>query len=96
MMGYVYFISNSSNTGIKIGYSKNPNRRLGQLQTGNPEKLEIIYLLEGTKDTEKYFHRYFSNAYNIKNEWYDYKFVKNWIERDRIEKETLKDLGYIE
>jgi hypothetical protein len=93
---YVYFIGNKSKTGIKIGFSKHPMKRLKQLQTSNPDELEILYLLEGSKDTEQYFHRYFSDVYNIKNEWFDYDFVYKWIQRDRKEKEVLRELGYIE
>jgi len=44
-MWYVYFIRQAQKKGncpIKIGVSKDPDYRLKRLQTGNPNKLEVI------------------------------------------------------
>lgn len=94
-LGKVYFISNGK--AIKIGYTKNEvSKRLNQLQTGSSDKLEIIYLLENsTMDTEKYLHKYFSEQNNIMLEWYDMKVVKEWIRRDKLTKQVLKEEGII-
>lgn len=40
-MKYIYVIG--TNEQVKIGYSKHPNKRLKQLQTGNMNKLQLFY-----------------------------------------------------
>lgn len=42
-MYYVYFIQETGkgNKPVKIGYSNDPERRLTDLQTGNPRKLKL-------------------------------------------------------
>lgn len=95
-LGCVYFITTSSHIGIKIGFSKNLQRRLKQLQTANAEKLEVLYVIEdATMDTERFYHKYFSDVYNIRNEWYDYKFVSEWIRKDKLEKKIQREMGLI-
>jgi len=96
-MGYVYFITDEKKSGIKIGYTKNNvYKRLKQLQTGNSNKLILLYYIKGSMDKEKSLHNYFSNDYNILNEWYDYDMVFNWIKRDKITTELQIKLGIIE
>lgn len=94
--GKVYFIG-CNRMGIKIGYTKNdPMKRLKQLQTGCPYKLELLYVIDGaSRDTEQYYHRYFSQVYNIQNEWYEYNFVMKWIKRDRLNRSVLREEGII-
>ena len=46
MRRFVYLIQSVDNGLYKIGISKNPKRRLAELQTGNGEKLKIIHLFE--------------------------------------------------
>lgn len=94
--GFVYFIGDKLHTGIKVGYSKKPERRLKQLQTSNASKLEILYLIENsTKETEKYYHRMFSSYLNISGEWYDYKFVYDWIQRRKLSIRVLREEGLV-
>ena len=63
----IYFISNGKY--VKIGFSKNPLKRLAQLQTGSSEPLEILGTINGTLATEKYLHRYFADKH-IQGEWF--------------------------
>lgn len=44
-MDYIYIISNS-NGFVKVGVSKNPTKRVKQLQTGNGEKLKLLFTEE--------------------------------------------------
>ena len=46
MSKYVYLISDINNYTYKIGISKNPERRIKALQTGNDNKLKIIHKIE--------------------------------------------------
>ena len=41
-MSYCYAMRIAGETDIKFGYAKNPAKRLRQLQTGQPKKLELI------------------------------------------------------
>jgi len=68
---YVYAIKEHDTGNIKIGISKDPERRLNQLQIGNSSRLSIIYRCEATnryKD-EKIKHEK-CNAYHIHGEWF--------------------------
>jgi hypothetical protein len=76
-IGYVYFIycPDLYSTGkhcIKIGYTKNLNTRLQQLQTGNPYKLEFykIYQSSNYKNIETELHHKYNNK-RILNEWFN-------------------------
>lgn len=42
---YIYVIGNNENR-QKIGFAKDPNRRLKTLQTGNPDKLYLHHYVE--------------------------------------------------
>lgn len=65
----IYFIR--SGKYVKIGYSKNPKKRLDELQTGNPEKLKLIAVMQGNLQTEKSLHDLYSNK-RIRGEWFRY------------------------
>jgi hypothetical protein len=41
--GFVYIIARDGDARIKIGSSVDPFRRLGELQTGSPDQLSIVY-----------------------------------------------------
>lgn len=70
---WLYFICSEQFDGkVKIGRSINPQKRLKQLQTGNPNKL-MIYKLVGFDDEinmESITHKYFKDV-NIINEWFE-------------------------
>ena len=55
---------------IKIGKSKNPVKRLNELQTGSPHLLELIYIFKDFPvGTEEVFHNFYSDQL-IRNEWF--------------------------
>lgn len=69
----VYFIADRENDLIKIGVSSDKNRRLKQLQTGNPFKLEFMGWIEDDIDhfkTEKDLQKKYSEKL-IRGEWFD-------------------------
>lgn len=54
---FVYFIGEYEDDGpVKIGVAKDPIKRLRQMQTGNPRRLRVEYVLLGFRDTEKLLH----------------------------------------
>lgn len=63
----VYFVSNSRY--VKIGYTENPLRRLSEIQVSNPEKLEVLLLIEGDIEYEQQLHSDF-NKWHKKGEWF--------------------------
>lgn len=57
--GQVYFIGSKLTPGrpIKIGFSRDPQDRLKNLQTGHPERLQIFATVPGDKDLEAKYPR---------------------------------------
>ena len=76
-MGYVYLLVQVSPEGLetyKIGVSKNTiERRVAQLQTGNPNKIMLLnfYESENYKKVERIMHRKYHKEKTLaKNEWF--------------------------
>lgn len=53
---YVYAVLAQESRRIKIGVTNDPNRRLASLQTGSPERLELIGAAPGDRFTEARLH----------------------------------------
>jgi hypothetical protein len=67
--GWIYFISEENNNRVKIGYSKDPYKRLKQLQTGNSNKLILLNAIPGSQKEERKWHKLFCHS-KINNEWF--------------------------
>lgn len=70
--GYVYCIGERANSNIgyvKIGYSVNPEARVGELQTGNPRVLYLLAKMPGTEADERALHARFAHK-NVVGEWF--------------------------
>lgn len=89
-MSFIYAISNGTN--IKIGYSKNPIKRLKQLQTGCVDKLSIIHKIEvddkKVKIVETLIHKKLS-SYKISGEWY------NISNKEAIDELNIAEILYV-
>ncbi len=70
----IYFIQEGNVGNIKIGYSKNPEARLKDLQVGNSSKLEIIHTEQGDKTNEKEYHKMFIDD-KVGGEWFKPKNI---------------------
>ncbi len=74
---------------VKIGYSKNPERRIKELQYMCPTKLKLICTFEGNLVTEKALHNYFDKyRVSFTNEWFKLekdlnKTIKYWCEANK-------------
>jgi hypothetical protein len=74
-MGYVYLllqIDFDGNESYKIGITKNdPNKRVKQLQTGNPNKISLHRKYESKNylKVERWLHRKYQDKTEAKNEW---------------------------
>ena len=75
IMGYVYLLLQldfEGNESYKIGITKNdPNKRLKQLQTGNPNKISLHRKYESKNylKVEQWLHRKYQGKTEAKNEW---------------------------
>ena len=71
-MKYIYLIQSLETGYYKIGISKNPNKRIETLQTGNssPLKLIITYQSEFSSQIEKTLHRKYLLFQKV-GEWFD-------------------------
>lgn len=76
-MKSIYLIQSLENGYYKIGVSKNPNRRLSTLQTGNSSKLKLVitYQTDLAYKIEKSLHNKFSHTNKI-GEWFDLSVVE--------------------
>tara|TARA_Y100000310_G_C20334261_1_gene646713 strand:+ start:381 stop:680 length:300 start_codon:yes stop_codon:yes gene_type:complete len=70
----LYFIQSDVTGMIKIGRSKDPQKRLKQLQTGNPNKLKLIASFEKEGWKEKALHEELSR-YRLEGEWFDHACI---------------------
>lgn len=74
---YLYFIQQGEKGPVKIGITNNIESRLSSIQTGNPQKLNVLFFLPyetknfAAKD-EAYLHCLFSHL-NLSGEWFDPK-----------------------
>lgn len=66
---YVYFARGALTKLIKIGYSKEPVKRLEDLGTSSGEEIEIILTIPGTRRDERKFHLQF-RACRERREWF--------------------------
>lgn len=68
-IGNVYFIQCGIDGPIKIGWSKEPQQSLQQLQKSNPFELKLLHSYESLKCEETILHKIFSD-FHIRNEWF--------------------------
>lgn len=67
--GAVYFVQTLRSQRIKIGFSKNPLRRLPELAVGCPEPFRILGAIAGTMADERALHKRFATSREI-GEWF--------------------------
>jgi len=100
-ISYLYIISNG--TDLKIGVSKNPQKRLKQLQTGSADKLEFfeLYPLSSKRvySLEKECHQKLQTNYIKRGEWFKAPLfwdvrcvVESIIEKDLLPESQLESL----
>lgn len=71
---HLYFMQSDITGSIKIGRSNDPDRRLKDLQTGNPNKIKLVAIIEGKGYLEKKLHERLKE-HRLRLEWFDYKCV---------------------
>jgi len=67
--GLVYFVEAGMGGPIKIGWTQDIERRIGELQTANAHKLTLLGTVPGTMDREAALHARFSHL-RLEAEWF--------------------------
>jgi len=67
----VYFIREADGGAVKIGISSSVSKRLCELQTGNPRKLEVVHVIPGGLKKERELHNKFRN-HRLEGEWFEW------------------------
>lgn len=71
MLKKVYFIfQEGDDNRCKIGKSKDPGKRVKQLQTGNPDKLYVYKTFDGYTKEESELHQLFADKRISESEWF--------------------------
>lgn len=67
----IYFVQPQGELVVKIGFtSKDPARRIAELQIGNPRELKLLAHCEGSRCDEQAIHRYL-DTYRVSGEWFE-------------------------
>ena len=80
----VYFIREEGTSNVKIGKADCPKSRLSSLGSGNPRKLNIELLLDGSYELESELHKIFKHRRN-RNEWF---YIEEKVTQELIDSET--------
>jgi len=78
--GFIYFIQAVNGGPVKIGFSICPEKRILELQTANPYKLDLIGTIRGNIFAEKKLQKHLVHA----------KTYGEWFEPDEIVIEAIK------
>ena len=65
----VYLVGCQKNKTLKIGLSRNPEKRLSQLQVSSPHPLKILAKVKGSRGLEQQLHKEFS-CLKLSGEWF--------------------------
>lgn len=68
--GYIYFVQGELGGPIKIGFTTNFDRRITILQNAYPDKLVLLAIMPGTKETEEAIHIELQK-YRLRGEWFE-------------------------
>ena len=70
--GYVYFLQDGKDGPVKIGYSRDPEKRAAGMVTGHHgQKYTLLFYVRGTIATEQKFHKRFAKLWKVR-EWFHY------------------------
>lgn len=68
---FVYFIQAVESERVKIGSAFDPHKRLAILQTGSPERLELLGYIPGGRSLEVELHRELRSQ-RLHGEWFKF------------------------
>jgi Meiotically up-regulated gene 113 len=77
--GAVYFIRNAREDTIKVGHSRDPRKRLSDLQVGCSSQLELIGVIAAAPEIEPIVHQQLREG-RIRGEWFwDRGVTSQWL-----------------
>ena len=73
---YVYFVGDLESNAVKIGKADDVDRRIGELQVGNPNPLTLLHSIKFSCSDEAHFyekkyHKFFEHLY-LTGEWFKF------------------------
>lgn len=68
---YVYVVKAEGDSPVKVGKGDKDLSRLSAVQTGNPRRLKLLYLLVGELRLENHLHRRLGGESRLVGEWFD-------------------------
>lgn len=74
----IYFVTAAEADLIKVGYSKDPLKRMAFMQAHSPVRLNLMGCVDGGYDLERRLHSYFS----------EYIAHAEWFHADPVVRET--------
>lgn len=70
--GFVYFVLAGDRELVKIGWARNVEKRVAELQVGSPEELSVVLTLRGAPSLELELHERFFDL-RLRGEWFTYR-----------------------
>jgi len=85
LTGYIYFIQQGGDGPVKIGFTKDVENRMKNLQTANPKPLDLLVFYPGNEEMEKELHYRFDSI-RVFGEWFEpyEKLFREVREQQRI------------
>lgn len=68
--GFIYVVRDDAAEAVKIGFTRNPDRRVRQLQTASATPLRLICVFANVQAYEAYLHMSFATR-RMCGEWFD-------------------------
>lgn len=84
---YTYLVAAEGSNFVKIGWAKEPWKRVAYLQTGSPVALSVLWKVEGPYEAA--LHTEFAK-YRVRGEWFDFTEVGDPIEAVTAAVERIK------
>jgi hypothetical protein len=84
---YTYLVAAEGSNFVKIGWAKEPWKRVAYLQTGSPVALSVLWKLEGPYESA--LHAEFAK-YRVRGEWFDFTEVGDPVEAVKAAVERIK------
>ena len=92
----IYFVENTINNHIKIGYTKDIKARLYQLSRENKDELKLLKCIRGGIKLEKQLHADFSDA-RVAGEWFkNTPELTLYIARQTPLEDFTREVNYLE